>query len=69
VWGTTWALGVALRVVTDQGAFPTFQIVSFGFLAVTMLGWRGIVALVSILRPTPPRVTVQMDEGDGPPGM
>ncbi|MFE7407186.1 DUF3054 domain-containing protein [Isoptericola sp. NPDC057559] len=62
VWGATWALGVLLRVLTDQGTFPTFQIVSFGFLAVTMLGWRGIVALAQILRPTGSRVSVQMED-------
>jgi len=51
VWGCAWALGVVLRVLTDQGVAPAFQIVSFGFLAVTMLGWRGVVALVAVLRP------------------
>ena len=51
VWGCTWALGVLLRVLTDQGVAPAFQLVSFGFLAVTMLGWRGVVALVGVLRP------------------
>ncbi|MFD6134543.1 DUF3054 domain-containing protein [Isoptericola sp. NPDC056618] len=67
VWGCTWALGVVLRVLADRGVFPTFQIVSFGFLAVTMLGWRGVVAIVRILRPSRPRVIVQMDDHDGPP--
>ncbi len=51
VWGCTWALGVLLRVLTDQGVAPALQLVSFGFLAVTMLGWRGVVALVGVLRP------------------
>ncbi|MGF0114852.1 DUF3054 domain-containing protein [Promicromonospora sp. Marseille-Q5078] len=51
VWGCTWALGVMLRVLTDQDVFPTFQIVSFGYLAATMLGWRGVVAVVQVLRP------------------
>lgn len=51
VWGCTWALGVLLRVLTGQGVAPAFQLVSFGFLAVTMLGWRGVVALVGVLRP------------------
>jgi hypothetical protein len=67
VWGCTWALGVVLRVLTDEGVFPTFHIVSFGFLAATMLGWRSVVVLVRVLRPTPPRVTVQMDDDGGPP--
>ncbi|WP_166844521.1 DUF3054 domain-containing protein [Isoptericola sp. BMS4] len=67
VWGCTWAVGVALRVLVDRGVFPTFQIVSFGFLAATMLGWRGALALAGVLRPAPPRVTVQMDEDDGSP--
>jgi len=51
VWGCAWALGVLLRVLTGQGVAPAFQVVSFGFLAVTMLGWRGVVALVGVLRP------------------
>ena len=51
VWACAWALGVLLRVLTGQGVAPAFQLVSFGFLAVTMLGWRGVVALVGVLRP------------------
>ncbi|BDZ40849.1 membrane protein [Paraoerskovia sediminicola] len=51
VWGCTWAGGVALRAATDQGVAPSFQIVSFGFLAATILGWRAVVALVDVLNP------------------
>jgi hypothetical protein len=51
VWGCAWALGVLLRVLTGQGVAPAFQLVSFGFLALTMLGWRGVVALVGVLLP------------------
>lgn len=51
VWGCAWALGVLLRVLTGQGVAPAFQLVSFGFLGVTLLGWRGVVALVEVLRP------------------
>lgn len=51
IWGFAWAGGVVLRVLTDQGAAPAFQIVSFGFLAITLLGWRGIVAAISVIWP------------------
>ncbi|WP_222843917.1 DUF3054 domain-containing protein [Cellulosimicrobium sp. CUA-896] len=51
VWGCAWALGVLLRVLTGQGVAPAFQLVSFGVLGVTLLGWRGVVALVEVLRP------------------
>ncbi|MCB7136417.1 DUF3054 domain-containing protein [Cellulosimicrobium marinum] len=51
VWGCAWALGILLRVLTGQGVAPAFQLVSFGFLAATMLGWRGVVALVDVLSP------------------
>lgn len=51
VWGCAWALGVLLRVLTGQGVAPAFQLVSFGVLAVTLLGWRAVVALVDVLRP------------------
>jgi peptidoglycan/LPS O-acetylase OafA/YrhL len=52
VWGCAWALGVLLRVLTGQGVAPAFQLVSFGVLGVTLLGWRGVVALVEVLRPS-----------------
>lgn len=51
VWGCAWAGGVILRVLTDAGVAPAFQIVSFGFLAVTMLGWRGAVAAAGVIWP------------------
>ncbi|MBD5787176.1 DUF3054 domain-containing protein [Cellulosimicrobium terreum] len=55
VWACTWALGILLRVLTGQGVAPAFQLVAFGFLAVTMVGWRGVVALLVLLRPADPR--------------
>ncbi len=51
VWACAWALGVLLRVLTGQGVAPAFQLVSLSVLGVTMLGWRGVVALVDVLRP------------------
>ncbi|WP_435735462.1 DUF3054 domain-containing protein [Cellulosimicrobium sp. PMB13] len=51
VWACAWALGVLLRVLTGQGVAPAFQLVSLAVLGVTMLGWRGVVALVDVLRP------------------
>ncbi|MBD8078019.1 DUF3054 domain-containing protein [Cellulosimicrobium arenosum] len=67
VWACAWALGVVLRVLTDQGVAPAFQIVSFGFLGVTMLGWRGVVALVAVLRPADRRRRTAELAGRRPP--
>ncbi|SDS70527.1 Protein of unknown function [Paraoerskovia marina] len=68
VWGCAWAGGVVLRVLTDQGAAPAFQIVSFGFLAVTLLGWRGVVAAVSVIWPSERRHRAQALRGAPPRG-
>lgn len=51
VWVAAWGLGVVLRMLTGQGVAPAFQLVSFAFLAVTVLGWRGVVLLVQTLAP------------------
>ncbi|ROS77015.1 DUF3054 domain-containing protein [Cellulomonas sp. PhB143] len=51
VWGCTWAGGIGLRAATGQGIDPAFQLVSFGFLAFTVVGWRGVVSLIEVLSP------------------
>lgn len=47
VAGAAWAGGMLLRLATGQGVSGAFPLVALGFLAVTLLGWRGVVALVS----------------------
>ena len=44
---TSWGLGMALRLLTDQGASGAFPLVAAAFLALTLIGWRAVVALVS----------------------
>lgn len=40
VLAATYALGMALRVLTGRGTAPAFLLVAAVFLLVTMLGWR-----------------------------
>lgn len=42
----TYVLGMALRHLSGRGLAPGFLVVALVFLAVTLLGWRGAVALV-----------------------
>ncbi|WP_265523206.1 DUF3054 domain-containing protein [Oerskovia flava] len=51
VWGITWALGVVLRVTMTNDTVPAFNLVAFGVLAATILGWRAVVALRDVLSP------------------
>lgn len=46
VWFTTVALGMILRVATGGSFAVSFLLVTAGFLGITMLGWRGMVALI-----------------------
>ncbi|WP_017574035.1 DUF3054 domain-containing protein [Nocardiopsis halotolerans] len=46
VWAVTVAGGMALRLVTGEGAPLSFVVVTSLFLAVTMLGWRAVALLV-----------------------
>ena len=46
VWAITVALGMVLRVVAGQGVQLSFVIVTSIVLAVFLLGWRAIAALV-----------------------
>jgi hypothetical protein len=44
VWISTVALAMALRVISGQGTAVAFVFVASGFLGVTMLGWRLLIA-------------------------
>ncbi|MGD0943964.1 MAG: DUF3054 domain-containing protein [Acidimicrobiales bacterium] len=44
VWISTVAVGMVLRVISGQGIAVAFVLVTFGFLGVTMLGWRALAA-------------------------
>jgi hypothetical protein len=41
---STVAIGMALRVISGQGTAVAFVAVALGFLGLTMLGWRLVVA-------------------------
>ena len=44
---TAWAVGMVLRLLTDQGLTGAFPLVAAAFLAATLIGWRAVWALVS----------------------
>ncbi|MCB0897691.1 MAG: DUF3054 domain-containing protein [Actinobacteria bacterium] len=46
IWLVTLVGGMLLRRVGGDGTAFTFILVAAGFLALTLLGWRGIAALV-----------------------
>ena len=43
----TYAVGMALRGLSGRGLAPAFLLVAFGFLALTMLGWRVVRRMTS----------------------
>ncbi|WP_395695576.1 DUF3054 domain-containing protein [Nocardioides sp.] len=47
VLAVTYVLGMLMRALSGRGLAPGFLVVAAVFLAVTMLGWRGVVHLVS----------------------
>ncbi len=47
VLAVTYVLGMVLRVASGRGIAPAFLVVAAVFLAVTMLGWRGVARVVS----------------------
>ncbi|OMH37243.1 hypothetical protein BGP79_15435 [Tersicoccus sp. Bi-70] len=47
VWVTAVAVGMALRAATGEGIAPAFIVVATITLAVFLLGWRVVVALVT----------------------
>ena len=56
VLGVTYVLGTLLRAVSGRGLAPGFLVVAAIFLAVTMLGWRGVAYLVSSRRGADARI-------------
>ena len=42
VWAAAWAVGMLLRLATDQGIAPSFQVVAAVFLGLGLLGWRAL---------------------------
>jgi hypothetical protein len=50
VWAATWAVGMALRLLTGQGIAPSFQVVAAVFLGLGIVGWRALAGLVSARR-------------------
>ena len=55
VWLATLIGGMLLRVVSGQGAAAAFIVVAAVFLAVFVVGWRAVVALVRRVRRRPAR--------------
>jgi hypothetical protein len=50
IWAATVVIGMLLRVAGGQGVEPSFIIVATIVLAVFLLGWRGVAALVVLVR-------------------
>lgn len=50
VWAVTVVLGLVLRAISGQGTAPSFMIVTTLVLALFLIGWRLIVAVVRRLR-------------------
>ncbi len=51
IWLVTLVGGMLLRRVTGEGTAATFILVATSFLAVTMLGWRGVRTVLSRRQP------------------
>jgi Protein of unknown function (DUF3054) len=51
IWIATFAIGMVLRVASAQGIKPSFVVVATIVLAIFLLGWRAIAALVTRRRP------------------
>jgi hypothetical protein len=50
VLAVTYVLGMILRAVSGRGLAPGFLVVAGVFLALTMLGWRGVARLAARVR-------------------
>lgn len=50
VWAATVVIGIALRLVSEQGVQLSFIIVTAVVLAVFLLGWRAIAKLAHRIR-------------------
>ena len=51
IWAVTLVAGMLLRTVSGQGTQLAFVLVATGTLALFLLGWRAVVALVARRRP------------------
>ena len=49
-WAATLVVGMLLRLVSGQGVQPAFVIVAAVTLAVLLIGWRAVAALIVRLR-------------------
>jgi len=47
VWAATLVVGMLLRVASDQGVQVAFVVVAALTLAILLVGWRGIAALIA----------------------
>jgi hypothetical protein len=47
VWAATLVVGMLLRLASDQGVQVAFVIVAALTLAILLVGWRGVVALIA----------------------
>lgn len=56
VWAATLVIGMLLRLASGQGVQPAFVIVAAVTLAVMLIGWRAVAALIARLR-RPTRAT------------
>ncbi|MHB8190682.1 MAG: DUF3054 domain-containing protein [Ferrimicrobium sp.] len=53
LWLATVAIGMMLRAFFNQGIAVPFVLVSLGFFALTLLGWRTVALLINRLRVPP----------------
>ncbi len=51
VWIATVSIGQILRLVIGQGSAIAFVLVSLGFFAITMLGWRAVLVVARSVFP------------------
>ena len=47
VWAATLVVGMLLRLASDQGVQVAFVIVAALTLAILLVGWRGVAALIA----------------------
>lgn len=57
IWAGTLVVGMLARVVAGQGTAPSFIVVAGVVLALFLLGWRAVAALVARRRRTHPTLS------------
>ncbi|WCC80886.1 DUF3054 domain-containing protein [Cutibacterium equinum] len=50
VWASTLIVGMAVRHFTHQGVAVSFILVTAGFLALTLIGWRAVTMWITAAR-------------------